>query len=401
MSSITADRLIAACAEDGSDAGISIRTDLEPLAGDGAPVKPATYAGGVFQRGRRWWGEGESRREVDTISLDNVPSQANRLEEALLKVSGILGLPEFVLDLTSLEPLPPHVPRELSSFTFPHRNADAYLRDSAMDGTDFLKSDVGRAVFAATGQNADALLEWFPQALLFGFWQSHLGKKGSQAKLARSWVSEIIGISPAFGGDEADPPKTEGLKGDPLNLVKEGNTVDMNPNDLSDYAVLEAGEKPVRGERKDLSEIGHGQVPVSPDKRSLAAVSFDTIVQQSTVSFASLRRIHVDDNTALARAYLAALGLLAHSAAFGRSFNLRSGCDLRPRRSTWIWLGSSDDEDLAALSLTEATELFREVRTQAVAAGLPVEAKPSPVALEPRDSLAKVIRNTFPAPDAG
>jgi CRISPR-associated protein Csb1 len=69
-------------------------------------------------------------------------------------------------------------------FRFPHRNADAYLRDATLDGASFMGSEVGRAVFDATADCPEALLQWCPQALLFGFWQSHLGKMRSQAKLA-------------------------------------------------------------------------------------------------------------------------------------------------------------------------------------------------------------------------
>jgi CRISPR-associated protein Csb1 len=398
MSGISADRLIAGCSDDSAEAGITIRTELVPLAGEGTAVKPATYAGGVFQYGRRWWGEGEDRKVVPTISLDNVPSQANRLEAALAGMARELGLPELVLDLTSLEPLPPHVPRQLSSFMFPHRNADAYLRDSEVGGEDFLKSDLGKAIFDATGDNADALLEWFPQSLLFGFWQSHLGKKRSQAKLARAWVSEIVGIDPATGADPGNATRTEALKGDALNLITEGNKVDFDPDDTATWEIAEPGAKSKLGKLEDLAEIGHGQVPVSADKRTLSGVSFRQIVQQATVSFASIRKIRCSEANAEARAYVAALGLLAHTGAFGRSFNLRSGCDLRPRQVTWTWLGADGDEEVEALTVDEAKALYQGVRDRGIEAGLPLLPKDGPVGLQPKAKLAKVIRNTFPAP---
>jgi len=46
---IHADTLAKACADQGRDAAITIRTHLEPVRGRGTPVKPPTYAGGVFQ----------------------------------------------------------------------------------------------------------------------------------------------------------------------------------------------------------------------------------------------------------------------------------------------------------------------------------------------------------------
>lgn len=405
MASIDSDRLIAACSDDGADAGITIRTEFEPLGGPGAKVKPAVYAGGVFQQGKRWWGDGDDRAVVDVITIDNEPSQANRLEAALERLRPTLGLPEMVLDLSSLEPLPPHVPRSLSSFRFPHRNADAYLRDAELDGTDFLRSDIGRAVFAATADDADALLEWMPQALLYGFWQSHLGKKGSQAKLARSWVSEIIGIGPAA----TDPERVEAVKGDPYNLTV-AERVDHDSFNESNWSVLADGEKPslptAKGEKKkySLSEIGHGQALAersgTNDQRPLAGVSFARVVQQSTVSFASLRRIYASAGQAEARALLVALGLVAHALAFGRAFNLRSGCDLRPASTSWTWLGASGDEEMDALAVQDAEAVFRAVTARAEAAGLPVGTRWSaPMTLTPKSNLRKVIRQTFPEPD--
>ncbi len=396
MTKIEFDRLMTACADDGFDAGISIRTELEPLAGAGAKVKPAVYAGGLFQTGRRWWGSGEERTPVDIITIDNEPSQANRLEAALETHREVLGLPEVSLDLSDLEPLPPHVPRRLSSFRFPHRNADAYLRDAQVDGVEFIKTDIGRSIFDATTQNADALMEWFPQALLFGFWQSHLGKKGSQAKHARAWVSEIIGIQPA-----ADDVRSLGLKGDPLNLTVNEEKVVYDKNWHAVWDLESSGRK-VAGanlEKKKLSDIGHGQVPVTGDDASLSGVSFRTVVQQSTVSFAALRRVHTSVASAEARALLAAIGLVAHVGAFGRSFNLRSGCDLRPVNPEWIWLGASGDTQLEPLGFDDAVLLVHEAAETAAAAGLRTGSRwPSPLTVQPTKNLHDAIRKTFPEP---
>ena len=399
MGTIDLDRLIAACSDDSSETGITLRAELEPLGGPGAKVKPAVYAGGRFQLGRRWWGEGSARSVVDVITIDNEPSQANRLEAALERRREQLGLPELALDLSGLEPLPPHVPRILSSFRFPHRNADAYLRDSQLGDVDLLKTEVGRSIFDATADNADALLEYFPQALLFGFWQSHLGKRGSQAKHARCWTSEIIGIEPAAPIDA--PIYTEGLKGDPINLIKEGNKVSYNPDDTREWEVVESGTKATGGRKvEDLAEVGHGQVPVSSDSRALAAVSFRTVEQQSTVSFASLRRVNCSVASAEARALLVALGLVAHEAAFGRAFHLRSGCDLRPTARRITWLGNGGDETIGLYGIEGAVELFNGTVARAEKAGLPVGSRwGEPLQLSPKKNLASVIRNTFPEPD--
>jgi hypothetical protein len=269
-------------------------------------------------------------------------------------------------------------------FRFPHRNADAYLRDATLDGASFMSSEVGRAVFDATADCPEALLQWCPQALLFGFWQSHLGKKRSQAKLARAWTSEIIGVEPA-----ADDVRRWGLKGDPLNLsVADGVSFDD--------AAQEEWEFAAKGKR--LSEIGHGQVPVVGEDAALAGVSFRQVVQQSTVSFASLRRIRSATGPAEARALLAALGLVGHVGAFGRPFNLRSGADLRPRASTWLWLGPEGDEVLEVPDFAQATALFKGCVARAEAVGLPVGDRwaSEPLVLQPAPNLAEAIRKSWP-----
>jgi hypothetical protein len=52
----------------------------------------------------------------------------------------------------------------------------------------------GAAIFGATADKPEALLEWFPQALLFGFWQSHLGRRCRPSSLLRR--AKTLGIMP-------------------------------------------------------------------------------------------------------------------------------------------------------------------------------------------------------------
>ena len=212
MSIVTLEDLIRGCADDSFDAGIRIDSELEPLGGPGASVKPAVYEGGTYQLDHRW-AKPTDENPTPVIVIDNVPSQANRLEEAIRSQRAAIGVPEFLLDLSETPRLPAHLPREISSWHFPHRVGDAYLRDSQLDGVDFLKSDLGKAIVGATPWSAASLIAWFPGAALYGYWQSHLGKKRAQTKHARAWVSEIVGWNPA-----TSETKVKGLKGDSLNL---------------------------------------------------------------------------------------------------------------------------------------------------------------------------------------
>jgi CRISPR-associated protein Csb1 len=391
MKQLNAETLIAACADHSFESGITIRATLEPLGGAGSPVKPAIYEGGVYQNDRRWHGTGPDRRTVDAIVIDNVPSQANRLEAALAQFRGELGLPELVLDLSEISQLPVHLPRLISSFSFPHRNGDAYLRDAMLDGTPFMRTPTGIAVFSASADNPAALFELMPQALLFGFWQSHLGKKRQQTKLARSWVSEIVGYEPA-----TVDTRTFGVKGDPLNLSID-EAVSYDEDDQVPWSA-EDTKKVGKRSKDSLAEIGHGQVPVTGP----AGISFSEVLQQATVSFAGLRRIEAGtaESNATGRALLVSIGLAAHVAAFGRSFSLRSGCELRPVGQEWIWRGPTTDEQLEPLSFPEAVALVAACAARAEAAGLPVGTRWSPpVVLTPQAKLANVISKAWPVLD--
>ncbi len=143
------DRILRGCADDPFDDGLLLESELEPVAGAGAPVKPAVYEGGRYQRDRRWASPDDAVPQ-DIIVIDSVPSQANRHEEQLRRARQSCGLPELVPDLAEIGQLPAHLPRQLSSFQFPHRNADAYLRDAELDGLPFPKTEMGAAILAAT-----------------------------------------------------------------------------------------------------------------------------------------------------------------------------------------------------------------------------------------------------------
>ncbi len=389
--------LLAGCADESRDDGIRIDSDLEPLSGPGGTVKPAVYEGGSYQLDRRWVSP-EDAEPAQVIVIDNVPSQANRLEDALRRNRDSASIPEFVLDLSELPHLPAHLPRSLSSLEFPHRNADAYLRDAQLDGKDFLKTEIGQAIFGATAQTCGPLIAWFPQALLYGFWQSHLGKKRHNTKHARAWVSEIIGWQPA-----STETRVLGLKGDALNLNKDV-ALTFAPDDSTTWEVGEDGAKDKSMKSGKLSEIGHGQVPFMNKDASAAPVSFARVTQRATLSLAQLRRVSLGsgsgDRDAAARALLVALGLHAHQLAFGRGFTLRSGAELRPRSTIATWLGTSGDEpiDLGGSEMTGA--LLYSAREHAASRGVPLDGWGTPATkLTPKKNLSAAIRSTWPELD--
>lgn len=408
---ISAEELATACSDTSQAGGLVITSRVESLAGRGAPVKPAIYEGGRFQAERRWVDDPEPR-VVDAVVIDSVASQANRLEAALLRMRHDLGLPEIVLDLSGIRSLPVHLPTQLSTFRMPNRHADAYLRDSELGGKPFINTDLGKRLFRSTPLDPAAMLSWTPQSLLYGFWQSQLGKKRQQTKLARSWTSELVGFDPA-SKDPARAPSL-GFKSDPLNLSI-AELVEFDEADKLNWSVGVEKRRPKKGPKPDgaspdepvgsLSEIGHGSIPhrksgADPSK----GVSFAWIEQQAHLSLAGLRRIECGSPEAnsAGRALLASLGIVAHVAAFGRTYSLRSGCDLRVVTSTWTNLGESSDDVIAVPTLSQAISLFHVCVDNAAAAGLSVGARywePEPLVLQPGPSLRGAIEKSWPLLD--
>ena len=132
-----------------------------------------------------------------------------------------------------------------------------------------------------------------------------------------------------------------------------------------------------------------------------SAVSFQRVTQRATVSFAQLRRVTLGGKApteadAAARALLVALSLQAHHLAFGRTFALRSGADLRPSATAVTWLGGSGDEacDVGGAEATRA--LLASARSHAESVGVPLDGwGRDPVTLRPGNALAKAIRSNL------
>jgi len=113
-------------------------TTLEPAGGPGGKLFPPTYMGGQYHL--------ETRRvddsEVQTVVLDSVQSQANRMELALLAARdrGELSFPLIVADFSKELP---HIGR-ITALDASHRIADAIFRDSLLSGVRFRDSEAGR-----------------------------------------------------------------------------------------------------------------------------------------------------------------------------------------------------------------------------------------------------------------
>ncbi len=272
-------------------AGIEVRQDLAAAAG--APVSPPSYEGDLEIHPRHVDG---ALRKV--IELDSVGSSANRIEETLLVEH---QQDRYPLPVTSTTIEAADRRFTITTLESPHRIFDAWHRLAVEAGSDTTleKSERGRELTLAHPAALDPILEASSHDLLFGVWDSHRTGPGGQVRIARSFVSTVLGFDP-------EPVVSVAARRDPLNL---GEAKDI---------------KAPKGMK--LSEQGLSSIP--PQRRR-PGVSISAARFVGFLSFASLRRLRFERYAdADVRVLLAALclhGVLLRESA---GWNLRSECDL-------------------------------------------------------------------------
>lgn len=385
---LTLQQLEAACDQ---AAAIRRRRRLQPAGGPGDKIFPPTYPGNVQNAPPRHVFELRriEGRDVPCVLIDSVQSQANRLEEALLSAAkaGRIALPRIVVDFpsTGLNAVP-----AISSLEAPHRIFDAILRDSLLDGVPFRDSPFGRRIREAKAHNATGILEATPTALLFGAWNSTGEGGGLGAKFARAIVSEIMGIGAAVeteNGEIITAGRRTGSRIDPIGVLRSVEVFKGESNwDISNKTLK--GAKKVRP-----SEINHGNIPPSVQK---LGVTCDYAEQVAVITFAGLRRLAFGDDPArnrAARAYIAALGLLALTEADAQGYALRSRCDLVAEGESPLQLVRPDGKaDTIELSREEAVALYAAAFKSAREAGFNLDDKP--IVLRPQDKLVHIVRES-------
>jgi CRISPR-associated protein Csb1 len=365
--------VLAAVALSDSRAVLRIVAEYQPAGGAGSKVFPPTYPprdGNPYVLEARVV-DGQERQSVQ---LDSTPSQANRAEEALLRAhrAGRVRVPLLQIEHSGAAPV------VLTSLEFPHRYADAYLRDSLLDGTKFDQSPVGKALLASTSADASALYAQDPGSLVYGAWNSH--RKGRQQKFPRVYASEVVGWDPRRGERNAG-------RMDPLNLTG------ARKGDGDSWEFAPAAKK-TKDEK--LSEIGHGNI--APNPSANGGVTITSAQRFATLSLAGLDRIGFGsasfEAAVAARAVLAVYALMADRLAFGGpALWLRSGCELvaESERLEWVHRGGRTEE--FELTATEAIELFGIAADEAEKQGLPLAVEP--VLLTPSTALAAAIDYTL------
>jgi CRISPR-associated protein Csb1 len=335
------EQLVSAVSLTSAHAVVRISATYQPSGGPGGKVFPPTYPTTpsdptpyVLEQRRL---DGQERADV---LLDSTPSQANRAEEALLRAhrAGVVQVPLLQVEHTGEADV------VLTSLEFPHRYADAYLRDSLLGGTPFDKSDIGKGMLTASLADATALFRHDPGSLVYGAWNSH--RKGRQQKFPRVYASEVIGWDPVLGERNAG-------RMDPLNLVGAAKPVKGGDGwEFSPVSTKARGEK--------LSEIGHGNV--APNGQH-GGVTISSAQRIATLSLAGLDRIGFgatpQDAAVAARAALAAYALVADRLAFGgASLWLRSGCELVLESERLEWVNRGGDVEPFELTVGQAVDLY-------------------------------------------
>ena len=442
-------------------AALRRRQRLQPVGGQGDKIFPPTYPGEgrnapprhVYERRRL------DDRDVWCVLIDSVQSQANRLEECLLEVirenekasdDKKLLIPYVEVDFSKVEPKLDGITR-ITSLDAPHRVYDAIFRDSLLkeksqkgeEDKPFMESAVGQRLARASAEDASALLEISPTALLFGAWHSTGQGGGLGAKFARCLVSEIMGIdvpvefteqrqSPTaylaqageriFTVEPVTSARRPSSRIDPLGAsskVKIYRSAD-DENDWTadrEAAATKEGD-PVLFSRKKGDKAGkpsiinHGNI--KPSLQPLG-VTCDYAEHTFVLSFAALRRLHFGesenkkdkDRDMAGRSLLAALGLVALVEQDVRGYALRSRCDLVCDRSpekdkcsdeacdgrTLLELVKPDGAtEKKEIDRATACKLYKEAFKNAQQADFTLSAEP--LCLTPQPKLVQIVRKS-------
>lgn len=383
MKSDLAARLLKATDVDRADAGLVFNAVYRPVGSSDGIVHPPTFPGvrrddpPMYSASKRTVARllDGTPITVEDVKVDQFQSQANRVEGALLDAhrEGHVELPMFEL-IAETE----HGKTVLTSLDFPHRYADAYLRDSQIDGVAFDKTEHGLALRSVTDTDVRALFVREPYSLLFGAWDSH--RKGRKQKLPRVYKSEMI-------GRDWEPDQRYAGRYDPLNL--NGIARVANGSDGWDEFAEPDGKERKKNEK--LSTHGHGHI--APNRQP-GGGRVERIERRGWVSLAGLARLRFGDADTelvhLARATLLALALVGDRLAFGGpSLWLRSGCDLTVVEEQIGFEGRGGSVEPLEVTVSEAIAAFEALRERTAKSGLAMAS--DTILLEPQSKLANAI----------
>ncbi|EKF25317.1 CRISPR-associated GSU0053 family protein [Mycolicibacterium hassiacum DSM 44199] len=356
-------------------AGIRAVSKLEPLGGPRDKVFPPTYgvedsAATKYATELRVVDTADgTTAQVESVVLNSVAAQAHQLSRALRAAweANDLDLPLIGTDFSQIEGLEEY--GTITDLDAPHRVYDAIHRDSLDSEVPFRFGEIGRAVTEATVDNATALYQHSPSALLFGAWDSTGPRGGRGSKFERAITSEIVATGIALG-------KKTSSRIDPLGIEKvDGIYRSTDGSWTFDESQAVPKSKPIRP-----SEINHGNVTPSIDAKAggITAASIEATTVLSLIQLRRLKFPKTTDGAPLdqsaghaARTTLAALGLAATTLAFEQGFDLRSRCVLAPTSElVFDAVGRAGEVESFTLTGAEALALVAESADAAAKAGL-------------------------------
>ena len=363
---------------------IRVTVKLFPASGDGGKVFPPTYEGGKYAKERRLMADGSIQ---ETVLLDSVQSQANRMEIALLEAikSGNVKMPLLKVDFDDIKGLKP-----ISTLETPHRIADAIFRESLWEGTPFRDSEIGKAFVESTVHNANGMFQYCPHALVFGVWDS-TGSTGIGNKFQRIIASEIIGVDAHYGvktQSRLDPVIMGGGKTEIYETVSGDWTVDPAE------AAMEKG-KPKKYWKK-VSELNLGNI-VPSIKELGGGVTLGYALHTAVISIPAIRKLHFPvsekdsrktDERGRTVILLLALASIKH--AIDKGYDLRSRCLLIPRgEPRYEFIDSKGNASEFTLTTVDADKMLNDAIEGAKMAGLPW--MEHDITLKANDAIKKLI----------
>ncbi|MGH3192190.1 MAG: type I-G CRISPR-associated RAMP protein Csb1/Cas7g [Streptosporangiaceae bacterium] len=422
---MTYDELRAGVA--GDAVGVRCRTVLQPLGGPGDKVFPPTYS--VPENAETRYAtedryvpsaDGNGGSVAESVVLDSVASQANRLELALLDAIRRADLlaPVNSVDFAQISDLAGF--DRISDYEAPHRIFDALLRDSYDGEHLFRNGPTGIAITEARPRDAAGLYHHSPHTLVFGGWDSTGPRGGLGAKYERAITSEIVALGIETGKRTAsriDPVGIE-LRAGRLYQAPDGTwTLDENEAERDATGkpkLLGAKDGGGQGGREAgrPSQANLGNVTPSIDPRA-GGVTAREIIGTTVLSFIQLRRLRFPTRPdgsvldgqrgqaeAAARTALAALGLTAAALAFEEGFDLRSRCVLVCERPATFEMVTRDGAAIPFdLTGADALKLIAEAADHAAEAGLPW--RNGELTLRPAPRLVELIRRSQQLTEAG
>ena len=236
--------------------------------------------------------------------IDSIPSQANRIEPALGRVTDKEGKPIRLVPQVVVKATVGTEETQVNLLEAGHRAADAVVQQSS------LREDITKAIRAYRAGDASQLAKLAPTSLVFGMWDS----RESGVKVPRLLNSIIRAY----------------------DVLEHRRSSQFNA--ALDFEA--AGVVPGKGDKK-LSEVGMDGAPATFQHGGIEARG--GICRDASLNLCTLRGIRGADEkqTEALQRYILGLSLVALTYFDGKIFNLRQGCQLvaipeKPMTRTFI-----------------------------------------------------------------